>query len=507
MSRARVSAARPAERRRSTSGPGGQEHAPPRPASMPDGQQARGQEVVQPVGQGARSRMPTRRSSTAWPARHSGRRGRSRSKRSVSSTSRGGDHGDADDARHEGDDGRAQRRSVRRGRELLAVHDQEGRGRRRRTATRPTSPPRTRCSTSADAQGPLRRWPRPGAGPAAPRGPGPAGRCPTRATRAPAAWVATKGRSSQHEMEPAPQRRRHRRLSRSTTPGHGDGARRPAPDPAGPAAHGAEVRGRVATRPRGGRRPPPRDGGRGPCGRGPRPARGGGRREAPTGASSSRAWSSAPVSSSTQASCRQCQEHRQHARAGRGAPPPPRPAAPGAGEEPGAEMGELGLQRGAADEARRTRRRTGPAPRRAPASLAVAPPAASASSKSPSSRPPPRVRHALRATHPSTTGQDDELDDAHHRRRRAAGSPSRRGVGALMARDGRGWSEDEMVEARGHEGEAQDQGDGEGHEQPPAEAGEAAVEKARGEEAWSARRVGQPVEAVLPRRRRGPVTA
>ncbi len=184
---------------------------------------------------------------------------------------------------------------------------------------------------------------------------------------------------------------------------HGDGARRPSPDPAGPAADGAEVGRRWPRRPVGvgghhhgmgvvdlavAGRDALEDGGRG----------------APTRASSKRAWSSAPVSSSTQASCWQCQEDREHPEAA-GVLLHDLAGRAGAGEEPGAEMGELGLQGGPGDEpgvavaAQRPRRRRGR--RRWPWRR----PRPSDSSKSPSSRPPPRVRHAWRATKPSTTAR------------------------------------------------------------------------------------------------------
>ena len=169
-----------------------------------------------------------------------------------------------------------------------------------------------------------------------------------------------------------------------------------------------------------------------------------------------------------------------------------------AGEEPGAEVGQLGLQGRPAHEPGVAPRRTRPGAasrhrRRWPWHL----PPASASSKSPSSSPPPRVRHALRATNPSTTARmtssATHTTAATNRRAPHAASWARR-----MARDGAGWPKTRWSSADDDEREPQGDGDGEGDEQPPRQAGEATVEKARRQKAGRARRVGQTLEAVLP---------
>ena len=169
-----------------------------------------------------------------------------------------------------------------------------------------------------------------------------------------------------------------------------------------------------------------------------------------------------------------------------------------AGEEAGAEMGQLGLQGGPGDEPGVPVVAQGSRPRRAgvvgrgagPDQRVVEEPVEVASTEG-----PPR----LAGHEPEHHGQDDELGDAHH-----GGDEALAPRGVVDALDGTrrgGVPEDEVVEARGDEREAQGHGDGEGDEQPPGEAGEAPVEQARTSGSGHAGRVGQPLDAVLPRRR------
>ena len=188
-------------------------------------------------------------------------------------------------------------------------------------------------------------------------------------------------------------------------------------------------------------------------------------------------------------------------RAGRGCSSTTSPAAPGAGEEPGTEVGELGLEGGPADEAGVTLPRTEPAP----ASRAVvvgrgtgagprvleepvepaAPegPPRLAGQRTRAPRPGPRLRRRRRPP------------------RRAAASPRWRGAPGVMARTVRGWSSKTRWPSAGrHEGEAQRDGDHEGDEQPPRRSGRSGGrEGARSRKRGSAGGIGQPVEAVLPR--------
>ena len=237
MSRARVSAARPADRRRSTSGRVASRTAT---AARVDPRWSRrlGERKSSSRSGRLHPAQPTRRSSTACPARHSGMRGRSRSKRSVNSTSAVMTTVMPMTPADQGDDGRAQRRPVRRGRELPAVHDQEPETRRENSEP-PTSPPRARCRTTLMARAHTamtnaRRWPR--------RTPRAKARSPmpTRATSAPGGLAGDVGKQLEHQMESTPQRRGDGR-EQVDDPGHGDGARRPPPHPARPVADHAEI--------------------------------------------------------------------------------------------------------------------------------------------------------------------------------------------------------------------------------------------------------------------------
>ena len=178
-----------------------------------------------------------RRGARARPGRPpQGMRGRWRSKRSVTSTSHVVMTVMPMHARHQRDDGRAQRRDGPRRRGT----PRGSRARKARTAggqnsDSPTSPPRARWSDEGQGERPPRRWPRPGADPAARPGPGPGGRCRPAPPARRRSGVAHEGEDLEHEVEPAAQRRRDG-AKQVDDAGHGDGPGRPPTDTAGPAA-------------------------------------------------------------------------------------------------------------------------------------------------------------------------------------------------------------------------------------------------------------------------------
>ena len=370
----------------------------------------------------------------------------------------------------EGDERGAQRRSVRRGGELLAVHDQECHDRQGEHRPLEVTAP-GEVQDHADGQGPHGDHERPPLAPPHPPGQGQQPD-PDQGHQGTGRLAGDEGEKLQHQVESAPQGRRDGGED-VDDPGHGDGPRPPPSDTARTAAHRTQVRG---GRPRGAvgvgghhhgmgvvhlavaRRHALEEGGPGKL----RP----GEQQAHVQFGAGLELHPGELLAG--------QEDREQAQ-----------SAPvllddltgrtGARQEPGTEVRQLGLQGRSADEpgvpaaAQRPRR---------VAHLVVGGGAGRRQRvlEEPVELSSPSVRHALRATYPSTTARitSSATQITPAKNSRAPHAADRR---ALYGSRRRGLPEDEVVESRRDEGDPQGDGDGEGHEQPPGEAREAAVEK------------------------------
>ena len=161
------------------------------------------------------------------------------------------------------------------------------------------------------------------------------------------------------------------------------------------------------------------------------------------------------------------------------------------GVEAGAQVGQLGPEGGRRDE-------SGVAPgRRARRASSRAVSLAAASVRTSSRAPPPRIDHMRRLSSPSTTARTTSTTRAtsqgDHQLVVEVG-----GVGVAQG-PGRQAAAQVAEQPRG-DGHPQEEGHGEGDEEPPGVAAEPAVERAGDDEPGEGRRVAQLVDALQPRR-------